>query len=131
MDEIEQASLLRNRHAPGGEGTRRFLDDEEVWHCPRQGGEAGGQTSVSAGWLGAPTAGRGRRLGSVPTGFLRGTLPREKTNVERGKESNYQDRADNQHSHRRSIKKACPGLDRRLDDMSNFLVHESLPEQWE
>lgn len=49
-------------------------------------------------------------------------LPREKTNVDQGKESNYHARTDNQHSQRRSIKKARPRLNRRLDNMSTFLV---------
>ena len=54
-----------------------------------------------------------------------GGLPREKTNVDQGKESNCQARADNQHNQRRSIEKARSRLDRRLDDVSSFFVHKT------
>jgi hypothetical protein len=54
-------------------------------------------------------------------------LPHEKTNVDRGKKSNCQTRTDNQHNQRRSIENARSRLDRRLDDMSSFLVHKLLP----
>jgi hypothetical protein len=56
-----------------------------------------------------------------------GRLPREKNNVDQGKESNCQARADNQHNQRRSIEKARSRLDRRLDDVSSFFVHKTAP----
>ncbi len=52
-------------------------------------------------------------------------LPGEKTNIDRGKECDCQGRTHNQHNRRRSIKKARARLDRRLNDMSSFLVHNA------
>jgi hypothetical protein len=52
---------------------------------------------------------------------------REKPNVDRGKESDDQACADDQHNQRRSIEKARSRLDRCLDHLSIFFVHESAP----
>jgi hypothetical protein len=52
---------------------------------------------------------------------------REISNVHHGKESYQQACADNQHSERRSIEKPRPRLDRCLDNLSVFFVHEAAP----
>src|ERR1700730_311530 len=54
-------------------------------------------------------------------------LTAQKPDIEHGKHSNHQARTDNQHNQRLSIEKASPRLDRRLDDMSSFLVHKTAP----
>src|ERR1700738_2658567 len=54
-------------------------------------------------------------------------LTAQKPDIEHGKHSNHQARTDNQHNQRQSIEKASSRLDRRLDDMSSFLVHKIAP----
>jgi hypothetical protein len=56
--------------------------------------------------------------------FFRGKLSRENTNVDQDEEPDDQACADDQNSQRRPIEKPRARLDRGLDDMSTFIVHE-------
>ena len=49
---------------------------------------------------------------------------RENSNIDYGKEADRHTRTDKKHNQRRSTEKSRSCLDRRLDNMSPFLVHE-------